>query len=211
MLTAVVDWLDVRLDLRRIYREQFTFEIAEGFSFWRMLGALTIGCIAIQIVTGVYMLSYYIPEPALAHKSIQDMCNISDLGALMRNMHRWSSTFAIVFLFAHAVHVMARRAYRSPRELNWWTGLLLGTIFMMLVITGVIMPWDWRSYWELVIWADWIDAIPMVGDYLKGPFLSGFTLGRNFAMHIYLLPGLLGVVLALHIYLTRRLGLSDRP
>jgi menaquinol-cytochrome c reductase cytochrome b subunit len=211
MFATFTDWLDVRLDIRRIYKEQFAFEIREGFSFWRIFGALTIGCIFIQIVTGIYMISYYIPEPNLAHKSIQDMCNMTSWGAIMRNSHRWSSTFAILFLFVHAVHVIARRAYRAPRELNWWTGLTLGVVFILLLITGVIMPWDWRSYWELVIWADWIDTIPIIGDSLKGPFLSWFTLGRNYAAHIFLLPGALFAVLGIHIYLTRRLGLSDKP
>ncbi|MBF0170079.1 MAG: cytochrome b N-terminal domain-containing protein [Nitrospinae bacterium] len=210
MMGAFIDWLDVRLDVRRLYREQCAFEMPEGFSFWRIFGALTIGCVAIQVVTGVYMLAYYVPVPDMAHQSIRNMCNSSELGALMRNMHRWSSTLAILFVLVHATHVVARRAYRAPRELTWWTGLTLGVIFALLLITGVIMPWDWRSYWELVIWADWVDVIPVVGEQLKGPLLAWYNLGRNFAMHIYILPALLGVALAVHIYLIRRLGLSDR-
>lgn len=210
MMTKCVNWFDLRLGLRRIYNEQLAFEIKEGFCVWRIFGAITIGCIFIQVVTGLYMLAYYIPEPNLANYSIQNMCNSTDIGALMRNMHRWSSLFATLFLFIHATHVVARRAYRAPRELNWFTGLFMGFIMIVLLITGIIMPWDWRSYWELIIWADWLDTIPVVGDFLKGPFLSFFTLGRNYVMHIYLLPLLLGLVLGLHIYLTRRLGLSER-
>jgi len=105
---------------------------------------------------------------------------------------------------------MARRAYRYPRELNWWVGLMLAFLFVLLLITGIIVPWDWRSYWELIIWADWIDAIPLIGPALKEPMLANFTLGRNYALHIILLPGLLLGLLLIHIILMRRIGLSDR-
>ncbi len=205
-----LDWLDSRTGIKEIYNVHFGFILPEGTGFWTIFSGLTVGCILIQFVTGAYMLAYYVPVPDLAHESIKTMANTTDFGALFRNAHRWSATFAILFIFIHAVHIMARRAYRPPREFNWWAGLLLGFIFILMLITGIIMPWDWRSYWELIIWADWVDNIPLVGDYLKGPFLSQFTLGRNFVVHVIILPVVLIAVLAFHIYMFRRQGMADK-
>jgi len=205
-----MDWLDTRTGVRELYQKHAKYPLPEGMSFWSLFGGMTIGCVLIQFLTGFYMLSYYIPEPELAHESIKTMCNTTAYGALFRNIHRYSATFGAVFLLIHAFHVMARRAFRPPRELNWWSGLLLAFSFILLLITGIIMPWDWRSYWELIMWTDWVATIPLVGGVLKQPMLSHFTLGWNFAIHIILLPLLISGLIAFHIALFRRLGMSER-
>lgn len=210
MISALINWLDARLGVKGFYDKHIAYPLPESATVWHLFGGLTIGCILIQFITGFYMLFYYIPEPDLAHESIKTMCNTAAFGALARNLHRWSATMGGFFVMIHAFHIMARRAYLPPRELNWWTGLTLGILFILLLITGIIMPWDWRSYWELVIWADWVDTIPLVGDALKGPLLAYFTLGRNFAFHIFLLPGLISLVIIVHIILFRRLGMSEK-
>lgn len=209
MARTVIDWFDERLGVKEFYEKHIAYPLPQNLSFWHLFGGLIIGCVMIQFLTGFYMLFYYIPDPELAHQSIREMCNTTTFGALFRNVHRWSATMGILFLVIHMVHVMARRAYLPPRELNWWTGLTLGFIFILLLITGVIMPWDWRSYWELVIWADWVGTIPVVGEYLKQPLVGSFSMGRNFAFHIFLLPILIVGVIFVHIVIFRRLGLSD--
>ena len=210
MKNKIIDWLDVRLGVKDFYKDHIEYALPESASFWHMFGGLTIGCILIQVITGFYMTMFYVPVPELAHQSIREMCNTATFGALFRNMHRYSSTAGIFFLFVHAIHVMSRQAYRSPRELTWWVGIILGALFVLLLISGIIVPWDWRSYWELIIWADWIDNIPIIGESLKGFVLSNFTLGRNYAAHIIFLPVVLFFFLLIHIVLVRRLGLSDR-
>lgn len=209
-MKALIDWLDVRLGVRGFYADHITYPLGDSLNFWWLFGGLATGCIMVQFLTGFYMLFYYVPVPELAHESIKTMCNTAFLGDLARNAHRYSSTMGIAFIFIHMIHVMAKRAYRAPRELNWWTGLTLAMIYALLLITGIIMPWDWRSYWELIIWADWVALIPVAGHFLKEPLLSNFTLGRNFAVHIMLLPFLLVMMWRLHITLMRRIGLSSK-
>lgn len=210
MKNRFINWLDERTGVVDFYHKQIAYELPEGVSIWHMFSGLTIGCIMLQFITGFYMLWYFVPEPALAHQSIRAMCRLSFTGMLMRNMHRWSATFGAVFIVLHALHAMARRAFRAPRELNWWTGMALGIIFILFLISGVILPWDWRSYWELIIWVDWWNLLPGVGGFLKDTLLTQFALGRNFAVHIMFLPALLFAVLGLHIIIMRRLGLSER-
>jgi len=210
VITRIIDWLDLRLGVREFYQKHIAFSMPDDWSFWTFFGGLAIGCIIIQIVTGIYMVTYYVPVPEFAHESIKTMCTTTTVGRLFRNMHRWSATFGMVFILVHMIHIIARRAYRSPRELNWWGGLLMAFVFVLLLITGIIVPWDWRSYWELVIWMDWLDTIPLIGDSLKQPMIQYFTLGRNYAIHILILPAVLLGLLLIHIILERRLGLSKR-
>jgi ubiquinol-cytochrome c reductase cytochrome b subunit len=211
MVQKLIDWFDLRLGVRDFYEKQFAFIIPiDSLSVWTLFSGLTIGCIMIQFLTGFYMIMFYVPVPELAHESIKTMCNTTTFGALFRNMHRYSSTMGMFFILIHAVHIMTRGAYKSPKELNWWVGMIMASIFVFLLISGIIVPWDWRSYWELIIWADWLGYIPIVGDWLKEFILSSFTIGRNYAFHIVLLPVLLIGFLTLHIVLVRRLGLSTR-
>jgi quinol-cytochrome oxidoreductase complex cytochrome b subunit len=210
VIGRLIDWLDYRLGIKEFHGKHIAFVLPESVSFWTLFGGLTIGCIFIQVVTGIYMVSYYVPVPELAHESIKAMCNTTTFGALFRNVHRYSATLGMFFLTIHMFHIIARRAYRPPRELNWWVGLMMAFVFILSLITGIIVPWDWRSYWELVIWMDWIDTIPLIGPILKDPLISNFTLGRNYIIHIFLLPALLFGFLFVHIIVMRRLGLSDR-
>lgn len=209
-MKKIFEWIDLRLGLSGFYNKHVAYELAESVTIWHFFSGLTIGCIFVQFITGFYMIMYYIPEPSMAHHSIRAMCQGSLFAAIMRSLHRWSSTFGAFFVLMHFFHVMARRAYKSPRELNWYTGIILGLIFLLFLITGIILPWDWRSYWELIIWADWFDLVPGIGGPIKDLILTSFTLGRNFAVHIILLPVLFFAVVSLHIVLTRRLGLSKK-
>ncbi|MDH5755198.1 MAG: cytochrome b N-terminal domain-containing protein [Nitrospinota bacterium] len=209
-MRALTQWFDQRLGGWEFYKKHLAYPLPSDISFWHLFGGLTIGIIMIQVVTGVYMLFFFDTDPVEAHQSIRDMCNNTALGALFRNIHRWSCTIGVPFILIHMLHVMARKAYKAPRVLNWWTGLSLGFFYILLLITGIIMPWDWRSYWELVIWADWAHTIPLLGDTLKGIMLATFSHGRNYWMHILILPvatlGLIGV----HIVLFRMRGPTPR-
>jgi quinol-cytochrome oxidoreductase complex cytochrome b subunit len=209
-MKAITEWFDQRLGGWEFYKKHLAYPLPEDLTVWHLFGGLTIGVILIQITTGVYMLFFYDSAPLLSHQSIRDMCNKTTLGALFRNGHRWSATFGVLFLSIHMLHVMARRAYKPPREANWWTGLFLAFLFVLLLITGIIMPWDWRSYWELVIWADWLNTAPVIGGALKGMLLRSFSHGLNYWLHILILPVFIVTFLAGHIVLFRMRGPTAR-
>jgi len=209
-MRTLTGWLDQRLGGWEFYRKHLAYPLPADISFWHLFGGLTIGIILVQVVTGIYMLFFFDTDPVEAHQSIRDMCNNTALGALFRNIHRWSATMGISFLLIHMLHVMARKAYKPPRAFNWWTGLLLGFLYILLLITGIIMPWDWRSYWELVIWADWAHTIPLAGDMIKGLMLGTYSHGGNYWMHILILPLLTAVLIGIHIVLFRKHGPTPR-
>jgi len=209
-MKAVTEWFDQRLGGWEFYRKHLAYPLPADISVWHLFGGLTIGIIMIQVVTGIYMLFYYDSAPLESHQSIRDMCNKTVFGALFRNVHRWSCTIGILFVWIHMMHIMARRAYRPPRHKNWWSGLLLAFLYVMLLITGIIMPWDWRSYWELVIWADWLNTLPGLGGHLKGLLLTTFSHDLNFWAHVLILPVLIAAFIGGHIVLFRKTGPAAR-
>lgn len=203
------DWLDKRTDFISKLKAQLSYPVPPFANLWICFGGLSFLCILLQFGTGFFMLFYYSPNPAEAQDSLKVLCNEAYMGGLIRNLHRWSSTFVLLFLFVHVVNVITRRAYQSPRELNWWSGILLYIIIFLAVITGIILPWDWRSYWELVIWTDWIGTIPSIGEEQKAWFLNLFSLKKSFAIHIWLIPAFLVLLLRFHFKMVRKLGVKE--
>lgn len=208
-MKKIIDWLDLRTDIRSKIKNQLSYPIPEFANFWYCFGGLAFLCVIIQFFTGFFMLLYYVPDPNEAQDSLKVLCNEVPFGGIIRNSHRWSSTFLLFFLLIHAVNVITRRAYQNPRELNWWSGLLLYMITFVAVITGIILPWDWRSYWELVIWTDWLGTIPFVGDEQKAWFMTLFSLKKSFAIHIWLIPIILLFLLWFHFKMIKKLGVKE--
>ena len=57
---------------------------------------------------------------------------------------------------------------------------------------------------------------PIVGPYLSeflraGPYFGATTLSRFYAIHMLLLPGLIGALIGFHLYLVAKLGTTAPP
>ncbi|HQU43294.1 MAG TPA: cytochrome b N-terminal domain-containing protein, partial [Pirellulales bacterium] len=106
-------------------------------------------------------------------------------------------------------------AYRAPREVNFWLGLILMQIVLGLSLTGYLLPWDQKGYWATRVATNLMGIVPGVGPSLQKLVVGGAdyghqTLTRFFALHAGVLPGLLVVFLVLHVALFRRHGIHTR-
>ncbi|MCP4698265.1 MAG: hypothetical protein GY862_15635 [Gammaproteobacteria bacterium] len=183
--------------------------IPSHVTFFHCFGGLSFFLIILQILTGVFMLFYFTPEPDKALRSIEYLANETDFGWVFRNMHRWGATFLVAMVLSHMIIVFYYKAYRKPREFTWISGLFQFLTVFLLLLTGIILPWDWRAYWSFALWMDYIETWPIVGVYLKDFMLDTFTLSNVYYTHIAGLPILLGILLYFHFKMVRRHGISD--
>lgn len=208
MIARVYDWLDERTGIKdRIRRKKA--QAVPGHVYFYCFGGISLFIIALQVMTGIFMTFYYTPHPEMALNSINQMSNESGLGALVRNMHRWGSTLLLATIFTHMISVVYQKAYRNPREMNWISGILQFVVVFLLLATGIILPWDWRSYWSFALWVDYVDTWPIVGDMLKNFMLDTFTVNRAFIIHVLVLPLLLFGLLRFHFKMVKRHGISE--
>ena len=133
----------------------------------------------------------------------------------MRGIHHYSAQAMVVLMALHLIQVIVDGAYRAPREINFWLGLILMQIVFGLALTGYLLPWDQKGYYATQVSTEIMGAAPVVGPKLQelvqgGPRYGHHTLTRFFAMHAGFLPLALSVFLALHIYVFRRHGLTVR-
>lgn len=177
-------------------------------NFFYCFGGLSLFLIILQLISGIFMLFFYVPEPDKAWQSIVVLSNEVPLGWLFRNMHRWTSTLLLATVFSHMVIVFYLKAYQSPRQFTWLTGVFQLLLVFLLVVTGLILPWDWRSYWSFAMWLDYVETWAW-GEWIKDLLLDSFTLDIAYFTHILAVPLILAVFLYFHFRMVKRYGISE--
>jgi ubiquinol-cytochrome c reductase cytochrome b subunit len=92
--------------------------------------------------------------------------------------------------------------------------LLLCTLGMMF--TGQVLRWDPDAYWGIAVGGSMAGRVPIIGPkivdlLLGGPIIGGDTLSRFFTLHVFVIPGILLSLLAVHLWLVLKRGISAAP
>lgn len=212
-MTAIGNWIDERVDLRAIRRTLLDREVPDELTWWHTLGSATLTVFVVQIVTGVVLAMYYAPSPDHAYDSIRYLERHVISGALVRGIHHWGASAMVVLVIAHLVRVFTMGAYKYPREINWVLGVVLLIVVLGFGFTGYLLPWDQKAYWATQVGTNIAGTTPLVGNVAVrllrgGAQLGAATLSRFFALHVLVLPLLLGGVVLLHLFLVIRQGIA---
>lgn len=215
MGTRVGDWIDERSGWREGWVRVFLARIPR-VSWGHTLGAATLVSVGVLVITGILLTAYYVSSPSDAHQSVQYITNVVPLGWLVRGLHHWAASALVVLAIAHLIRVILHGAYKFPREFTWFTGIALLLLVFAFGLTGSLLPWDQRAYWATQVRIEIFATVPFIGDWLArflqgGEDLSGLTLSRFYAAHVWLLPVLLFGLIVAHLRLVSRHGISAMP
>ncbi|MGE5245194.1 MAG: cytochrome b N-terminal domain-containing protein [Betaproteobacteria bacterium] len=210
---SIGDWLDARTGYRAGLHHLLDEPLPASVNWWFTLGSVLLMLLAVQIVTGAVLMMYYVPAPAYAYDSVRFIATRLTFGHILRGLHFFGASFVVIFAGLHLLRVLFFGAYKSPREVTWWTGILLLLVIMAFALTGYLLPWDQRAYWATVVTINIAKSTPVLGawaaDVLRGgPVIGALTLSRWFAVHVILLPAALVGLTAAHLYLMRRHGIA---
>jgi ubiquinol-cytochrome c reductase cytochrome b subunit len=122
----------------------------------------------------------------------------------------------IAIVLIHMVQVFLFGAYKYPRELTWIVGVFLLLMTLGMAFTGQVLRFDQDAYWGLGIGASIASRVPLMGPsivklMLGGPIIAGATLSRFFALHVFVVPGLLIAFVAVHLLMVLKLGINEWP
>jgi ubiquinol-cytochrome c reductase cytochrome b subunit len=196
-LRQVALWFDARLHIKKLFESTAGHHVPKSSGSWfYVFGSGTLLCLMIQIVTGTCLAFVYVPSADEAYTTLEYLTYQQPFGWFLRALHGWGSNFMIVLVAIHMIQVFLFGAYKYPRELTWTVGVFLLLLTVGMAFTGQIMRFDQDAYWGLGIGASMAARVPLVGDYLVhlilgGPIIAGATLSRFFAVHVFLIPGLL--------------------
>lgn len=172
------------------------------------LGGLALTSFLLLAISGLLLLFYYRPDPALAYVSILFLESSVAGGLYVRSLHSLASNAFLALVLLHGLRVLLTGAFRPPRELNWVTGFCLLLLAVFGAWTGGLLPMDQAAFWATQTGMELLSALPLGGglNLLLAPDGAGgvFTLLRFYILHIVVVPLLtLGLVL-LHFYLIRK-------
>jgi quinol-cytochrome oxidoreductase complex cytochrome b subunit len=192
----------------KVRREELHFRYS-----W-FLGVASLTLFISLVVSGIYLMFFYVPSPTSAYGDIQILQTQVGFGQFMRNVHRWSAHLMVIAVIAHMARVFYRGAYKPPREFNWVIGVVLLLMTLLLSFTGYLLPWDQLAYWAITVGTSLAGFVPIIGDeisrlLLGGPQVSSATLLRFYVMHVALLPAAVVLIVAVHLWRWRKDGTLD--
>jgi len=216
-MRGVRAWLDERLAFSDVIDALRHKTVPHHrYSVWYYFGGMTLFLFGIQVGTGALLLLYYRPSAAEAYESVQFIVTRVPFGWLVRSIHAWSANLMVACAVAHLFSVLFLHAYRRPRELTWFSGVLLLLLTLAFGFTGYLLPWNEVSFFATRVGTDIAAAVPLMGRGIVrfmrgGDEVTGATLTRLFGFHVAVLPAIASGLVALHLLLVQRHGMSVPP
>jgi cytochrome b6 len=211
---GIQDWLEERLGFKAVLDFLKHKTVPQNrHTIWAYTGSAVLLFFGIQVMTGIMLAFYYKPTLQEANKSVGYIMTKIPLGWIIRSVHFWSASLMIAIVFIHLLSIWIIKSYRKPRELTWMSGVFLLLFTLGFGFTGYLLPWDDLSLSATKVGTDIPRSIPIVGVWVTkflrgGEDISGDTLSRFFSFHVCVLPLCLLAVLAIHIYLIQKQGMS---
>ena len=189
--------------------------MAWNYSFW--LGTISAALFFLTILSGLPLLFLYVPSVERAYQSVKDIEYVITFGSWIRAVHRISAHLMVIVVALHLVRVFLTGAYKNgvgrgqQREINWVIGVVMFLTTLFLSFTGYLLPWDQLAFWAVTVGTNIASSIPAIGPSVRELLIGGRTIDqatliRFYVLHIVVLPALLGVLFAYHMWRVRKDG-----
>jgi len=220
-LAGTANYVDERVGVGGILKEFGRKIFPDHWSF--MLGEVALYSFLVLLLSGTFLTFFFDPSMAetiyegsyaplkgahmsVAYSSSLDISFEVRGGLLMRQVHHWSALLFVAAAGLHMLRVFFTGAFRKPRELNWVVGFVLFILGMAAGFTGYSLPDDLLSGNGLRIIDGMMKGVPFVGTSISaglfgGEFPGTAIVGRLYSLHIMLVPALILVFLALHLFM----------
>ncbi|NBP25053.1 MAG: DUF4405 domain-containing protein, partial [Proteobacteria bacterium] len=124
-MKRLIDWIDQRTGMQGVLHEVL-FERIPGGARWRYVWGSTLSfCFFVQILTGLFLWMAYSPSANSAWESVYYIQHEMTGGWFLRGLHHFVAQAMHVLLVLHLLQVIIDGAYKAPREVNYWFGVVL--------------------------------------------------------------------------------------
>jgi quinol-cytochrome oxidoreductase complex cytochrome b subunit len=171
-------------------------------------------CLAIQILTGIFLAMHYSSHVDYAFSSVEHIMRDVNNGWLIRYLHANGASMFFIVTYCHIFRGLYFGSYMNPRGPLWNSGVIIFLLMMGTGFMGYVLPWGQMSFWGATVITNLASAVPIVGpaivEWLWGGFsVDNATLNRFFSLH-YLLPFVITALVGVHLSLLHTLG-SNNP
>ena len=200
--------------LEFFYHAVASYKAPAILSYLWNFGILSLMCLVLQIITGIFLAMHYIASPEHAFNSVEHIMRDVNNGWLIRYLHANGASMFFFVVYIHIFRGLYYGSYMYPREILWCSGVIILLIMILTAFMGYVLPWGQMSFWAATVITNLASAIPVVGKYIVywlwgGYSVGGPTLTRFFSLH-YLFPFLLLLLVIIHILILREVK-SNNP
>jgi ubiquinol-cytochrome c reductase cytochrome b subunit len=222
VIRRTVRYLDERSGGAPFFRKALRYVFPDHWSF--LLGEVALYSFVVLVATGIYLTLFFKPslapvvyhghylplkgrELSEAYQSTVDISLRIKAGLLIRQTHHWAADVFVAAIVVHLLRIFFTGAFRKPRELTYYVGLLMLTLALLEGYAGYSLVDDLLSGMGLAIGYSVLMSIPFIGANLaqlvwNGPFPGGQDFeSRLYIAHVLILPVAIGGLLALHLTL----------
>ncbi|MBI3091825.1 MAG: cytochrome bc complex cytochrome b subunit [Candidatus Tectomicrobia bacterium] len=217
-------WPNTRLNQALVITNNFFLHLhpvkiprhALRFTYTFGLGGLAVLLFAVLTITGGLLMLYYVPSTEVAYDLMKDLRFTVPYGRLLRNLHRWAAHGMVIIVLLHLCRVFYTGAYKRPREFNWVVGFSLFVLTLGLAFTGYLLPWDQLAYWAINVGTEILQTAPLIGKWGRELLLGAEHIGQNallrfYALHVFFLPLIMGLLMGIHVWRVRKDGGISMP
>ena len=180
MLRTLQDWFKDRWNNLDIFDETFVKE-AESNPFYTV-GGLFYFTWLIVIVTGVYLMLYYVPTTDQAFASVLRIQNEIPLGWIFRGFHKYGADAMIILATIRVYRMIVTGEYKRPRELTALFGILALVLCMYSGLTGYLLIWNQRAFWATKVFATFPTYLDQVPKFIPGAdLINNLNIGKTTA------------------------------
>jgi ubiquinol-cytochrome c reductase cytochrome b subunit len=181
--------------------------------FWNF-GVLAGFCLAVQLVTGIFLAMHYIPDINLAFLSVEHIMRDVNSGWLLRYVHANGASMFFLVVYVHILRGFYYGSFLHPRQFLWSSGVIILLLMILTAFLGYVLPWGQMSFWAATVITNLASAVPYVGDSIVLWLWGGFavdqaTLNRFFSLH-YLFPFIIAALAFIHVIFLHEHG-SNNP
>jgi ubiquinol-cytochrome c reductase cytochrome b subunit len=188
--------------------------IVGGASFAYVLGAVLLLLLFVEVVSGAALGAFYTPSQATAWGSVAYIQDQLPMGWLARGLHAHGAAAIVVVAGFHLAQTALFGAYKRPRELLWWLGVVLLLLLLGWAVTGYALRWDQDAAWANHLAGEAASPAPSAtgahaaagGGAVRGLDEGNLQLGRFYLLHVMILPLVALAVVAVHAMIARKLG-----
>jgi len=189
------------------------YPINKGLKYSYSFGMILSLLIIIQILTGLFLSSFYVPFAHYAAKSIDYINSEINNGYIIQRIHVILASFIFILIYLHFLRGLYYKMYKWTNRLTWWSGLALLYLCIVEAFTGYILPWGQMPFWGATVITNLFSVIPVIGNWVVkfiwgGSVVGSLTLERFFMMH-YLIPSIIVSIIILHIGTLHKLGSTN--
>jgi quinol-cytochrome oxidoreductase complex cytochrome b subunit len=199
--------------IKKAYEGLGNYLSPSNFTYLWSLGSMALICLVIQILSGLFISMFYKSDINMAFSSVEYINRELYYGWLVRYIHMNGASIFFLVVYLHMSKHILYGSYTYPRQILWFSGMIIFILMMATAFMGYVLPWGQMSIWGATVITNIFSAIPIIGvDFVYwlwgGLSVDNATLSRFYSLH-FLFPFLILAVSFIHLVFLHEFGSNN--